>query len=52
MCSIKSPNSVCGVHTYGRRLEQKELGSNLDMQNSVETGWTARDNRSSINFYF
>ena len=50
MCSIKSPNSVCGVHTYGRRLEQKELGSNLDMQNSVETGWTARDNKSIKSF--
>jgi hypothetical protein len=43
MCSIKSVNSVCGVHTYGRRLEQKELGQALDLDNTVETGWTTRD---------
>ena len=43
VCSIKSSNSVCGVHAYGRRLEQKELGSNLDIQNTIETGWTVRD---------
>lgn len=43
MCSTKTQNSVCGVHTYGRRLEQKELGGALDLQSTVETGWTARD---------
>ena len=41
--SITSSKSICGVHTYGRRLEQKELGSNLDMKTTIETGWTARD---------
>ena len=43
MCAIKSRNSVCGLHTYGRRLESKELGSNIDLTQTVETGWTARD---------
>ena len=42
MCAIKSRNSVCGLHTYGRRLS-KELGSNIDLTQTVETGWTARD---------
>ncbi|MBD1136497.1 hypothetical protein IDH35_02705 [Pelagibacterales bacterium SAG-MED49] len=48
--AIVSPNSVCGIHTYGRRLEQKELGSNLDMSETTETGWTARDNSSVKSF--
>ncbi len=43
MCAIKSRNSVCGLHTYGRRLEKKELGSNIDLTETVETGWTIRD---------
>lgn len=43
MCSIKSANSICGVHSYGRRLEKKEIGTNLDIKNTVEMGWTARD---------
>ena len=43
MCSVKTVNSVCGVHTYGRRLETKELGGPLDIKSTVETGWTARD---------
>ena len=50
MCSIKSPNSVCGVHTYGRRLEQKELGTSLDLSSTVETGWTARDSSTIKSF--
>ena len=43
MCSIKSQKSICGVHTYGRRLEQKEYGTSLDLNSTIETGWTARD---------
>ena len=43
VCTVKTQNSVCGVHTYGRRLEQKELGGSLDLKSTVETGWTARD---------
>ena len=50
MCSIKSSNSVCGVHSYGRRLEQKELGTNLDIKKTVEMGWTARDSDSIKSF--
>ena len=50
MCSIKSKNSVCGVHTYGRRLEEKELGSSLDLTNTIETGWTARDSLQTKSF--
>lgn len=50
MCTIKTRNSVCGVHTYGRRLEQKELGGSLDMSNTVETGWTARDTSTVKSF--
>ncbi len=50
MCSIKTQNSVCGVHTYGRRLEKKELGGSLDLQNTVETGWTARDTNEVKSF--
>lgn len=49
-CAIKSSKSVCGVHTYGRRLEQKELGSNLDITETIETGWTARDSQSVKSF--
>jgi hypothetical protein len=50
MCSIKSANSVCGVHTYGRRLEQKELGTPIDLQKTIETGWTARDSNTIKSF--
>ena len=46
--SIKSKNSVCSVHTYGRRLETRELDSNLDMKETVEMGWTARDSSNKI----
>ena len=49
-CAIVSSKSVCGVHTYGRRLEQKELGSNLDVTETIETGWTARDSESVKSF--
>lgn len=48
--AIVSSKSVCGVHTYGRRLEQKELGSNLDMSETIETGWTARDTNTVKSF--
>ena len=50
MCSIKCLNSVCGVHTYGRRLEKKELGTSLDLKSTVETGWTARDTNEIKSF--
>ena len=50
MCTVKTRNSVCGVHTYGRRLEQKELGGSLDMSNTIETGWTARDTSTVKSF--
>lgn len=50
MSSIKTQNSVCGVHTYGRRLEQKELGGSLDIESTVETGWTARDKNDVKSF--
>ena len=50
MSTVRTRNSVCGVHTYGRRLEQKELGGSLDISNTVETGWTARDTRTVKSF--
>lgn len=50
VCSIKTQNSVCGVHTYGRRLEQNELGGSLDLNETVETGWTARDTNEVKSF--
>ena len=50
MCAIKTQNSVCGVHTYGRRLEKNELGSSLDLTNTVETGWMARDTNEVKSF--
>lgn len=50
ICSIKTKNSVCGVHTYGRRLEKKELGGSLDLSHTVETGWTARDTNEVKSF--
>lgn len=50
MSTVKTRGSVCGVHTYGRRLEQKELGGSLDMRNTVETGWTARDTNTVKSF--
>ena len=48
--SIKSKNSVCSVHTYGRRLEPNELDGNLDMKKTVEMGWTARDSSNIKSF--
>lgn len=50
MCTVKTQNSVCGVHTYGRRLEQKELGGSLDLKSTCETGWTARDTNDVKSF--
>lgn len=50
MCSINAPKSVCGLHTYGRRLEEKELGKELDFNSTVETGWTARDSKEIKSF--
>ena len=50
MCSIKAANSVCGVHTYGRRLESKELGTGLDLSSTVETGWVVKDSASVRSF--
>ena len=50
MCSIKTQNSVCGVHTYGRRLENRELGTSIDLKSTAETGWTARDRKHIKSF--
>tara|TARA_B100001250_G_C19773330_1_gene778298 strand:- start:245 stop:1690 length:1446 start_codon:yes stop_codon:yes gene_type:complete len=44
-CSIKSPKSVCGVHTYGRRLEKQEYGTGIELSETIETGWTVRDSK-------
>ena len=48
--SIKTNNSICSVHTYGRRLEQKELGTNIDLNRTKETGWTLRDSHDIKSF--
>lgn len=50
MSAINTKNSICGVHTYGRRLERKEIGGLLDLQNTVEQGWTARDTQHIKSF--
>ncbi len=50
MCAIRTSSSICGVHTYGRRLEQKELGTGIDLQSTIETGWTLRDRRDVQSF--
>ena len=50
MCAIRTSNSICGVHTYGRRLEQKELGTEIDLHSTIETGWTLRDRRDVQSF--
>lgn len=47
---IKSPNSICGLHTYGRRLEQKELGTKIDLKETVETGWIIKDTKNTRSF--
>ena len=41
--SVIAKNSVCAVHTYARRLEQKEIGTNIDIKNTIESCWTIRD---------
>jgi hypothetical protein len=43
MVAIKSKGSVCALHTYGRRLEEQEIGSKIDLTSTKETGWTLRD---------
>ena len=48
--AIKTYGSLCGVHTYGRRLEDSERGGRLDLSNTVEMGWTARDTDSIKSF--
>lgn len=50
ICSIKSSKSVCGVHTYGRRLEKKEYGTGIELNETIETGWTVRDTESVKSF--
>ena len=50
MCAIKSPKSVCGVHTYGRRLEVNEIGTKIDLSRTIETGWIARDSKTVKSF--
>ena len=37
---ITSPTTLDVVHTYGRALEAKEIGSSIDFETSYETGWS------------
>lgn len=48
--SIECSSSVCAVHTYGRVLENQELGSKLDINETVESSWTLRDDESTSSF--
>ena len=48
--SISTKNSVCSIHTYGRRLEEKEIGTKIDIPRTKETGWTLRDNLNTKSF--
>ena len=50
MTAVKTKKSVCGVHTYGRILEQIELGTNIDIKETIETGWTVRDQKNIKSF--
>ena len=48
--SVIAKNSVCAVHTYARRLEQKEIGTNIDIKNTIESCWTIRDTSNIKSF--
>ena len=48
--TIISSNSVCAVHSYGRELEAFEVGGNLDVDETHESGWTVRDNNEVSSF--
>jgi hypothetical protein len=48
--TIRAENSVSAVHTYGRVLEQQELNTRLDLERTVESGWTLRDS-SNVNSF-
>jgi len=48
--TVRTPNSVCSVHTYGRCLEQKELGTYIELKSTVENGWSARDTNKIKSF--
>ena len=48
--SIVARNSVCALHTYGRVLEENELGGGLDFSETVESGWTLRDSNDTSSF--
>lgn len=50
MTAVKTKKSVSGVHTYGRILEQIELGTNIDIKETIETGWTMRDRKNIKSF--
>ncbi len=50
MSVIKTKESVCGVHTYGRRLEKNEMGTAIELHKTIETGWTLRDSESIRSF--
>ena len=50
MTAVKTNKSVSGVHTYGRILEQIELGTNIDIKETIETGWTVRDQKNIKSF--
>jgi hypothetical protein len=47
---IKAKSSVCAVHTYGRRLEEEEIGGMIDLSSTKEIGWTLRDSESIQSF--
>jgi len=48
--SISSAKSVCALHTYGRALESKEIGTSIDLSKTKETGITLRDNENVRSF--
>ena len=48
--SIKTKDSVCSIHTYGRRLEEIENNTKLDLPQTKETGWTMRDSINTKSF--
>lgn len=48
--TIRAKDSVCAVHTYGRQLESKEIGSKIDLESTTESGWTVRDDAGVQSF--
>ena len=50
VASIEATSSICAVHTYGRVLEECELGGKLDASKTIESGWTLRNKNNSNSF--